>query len=96
MLFSPEELTAPDFQRENLLSRLIVLALDCQASGPPGNGRLLEVAWAPVQAFKGWDHPEIEAHLIKRSRSASLPSRVKRITGPLGRQERALRQRPRP
>lgn len=51
-----------------------VLFVDVQASGSPGNGFLIEVAWK---------EPGCDAHrfLIKNTGGGNIPPRVKRITG---------------
>jgi hypothetical protein len=50
------------------------LYLDVQASGSPGNGLLLEVAWA-------LDDGPVHCFLVKPPMGASIPGRVRAITG---------------
>ncbi|MCK4765580.1 MAG: GIY-YIG nuclease family protein, partial [Candidatus Aminicenantes bacterium] len=71
-----------NLKKENLLSSLEVLIVDCQATGSnPAKGRLLEIGWARVRASSRENNEKITSYLIKLPHDEIIPTAVKRITG---------------
>jgi len=67
-----------------LLSDLIVLVLDCQATcANPEKGHLLEIGWAQTSAAGNGDSAlqKTETCLCKLPDGADIPRHVRRITG---------------
>jgi DNA polymerase-3 subunit epsilon len=63
-----------------LLDRLPILALDCQATGSPARGHLLEIGWSRTSAASG-SRANVESRLIVLPDGISIPERVRRLTG---------------
>jgi DNA polymerase III epsilon subunit-like protein len=64
------------------LSDLVVLVVDCQATGPSGRGELLEIAWLPYRAADPVPGPgSVRARLVPVSPGLVLTPAVRRITG---------------
>ncbi len=64
------------------LSRLAILALDCQATGAnPEKGRLLEIGWMPGRADGRLGTLAAASLLIRQPLTERIPPAVSRITG---------------
>jgi DNA polymerase-3 subunit epsilon len=74
-------------QKNNLsLTKLAVLALDCQAThSNPSIGYLAEIGWVKTQATHPFDHEmtteNTRSHLVKMDEDIQIPKQFSRITG---------------
>lgn len=74
-------------QKNNLsLTKLAVLALDCQAThSNPSTGHLAEIGWVKTQATHPFDHEmtteNVKSHLVKMEEDFQIPKHFLRITG---------------